>query len=64
MKNENSELISARIRELIETSKGKGAITLKEITEQFSDCEIEPEQARLLRGKKPYTSLRRTELYL
>ena len=44
MKNENSELISNRIRELIETGKGKNALTLKEITEQFSDCEMEPEQ--------------------
>ena len=44
MKNENSELIATRIRELIESGKSKGALTLKEITEQFSDCEIEPEQ--------------------
>ncbi|MBQ3667868.1 MAG: RNA polymerase sigma factor RpoD [Clostridia bacterium] len=44
MKNENTELISNRIRELIESGKAKGALTLKDITEQFSDCEIEPEQ--------------------
>ncbi|MBQ3763199.1 MAG: RNA polymerase sigma factor RpoD [Clostridia bacterium] len=44
MKTENTELISNRIRELIESGKAKGALTLKEITEQFSDCEIEPEQ--------------------
>ncbi len=44
MKNENAELISARIRELIELGKSKGALTFKEITEQFADCEIEPDQ--------------------
>ncbi|MBR4235226.1 MAG: RNA polymerase sigma factor RpoD [Clostridia bacterium] len=44
MKNENSELISNRIRDLIETGKSKGGLTLKEITEQFTDCEIEPDQ--------------------
>lgn len=44
MKTDNNEVISQRIRELIENGKGKGALTLKEITEQFSDCEIEPEQ--------------------
>ncbi len=44
MKNENAELINAKIRELIESGKAKGALTLKEITEQFSDVEIEPEQ--------------------
>ena len=42
MKTDNNEVISQRIRELIENGKGKGALTLKEITEQFSDCEIEP----------------------
>ena len=44
MKTDNNELISQRIRELIENGKAKGALTLKEITEQFADCEIEPEQ--------------------
>ncbi len=44
MKNENNELIQNRIRELIESGKSKGTLTLKEITEQFVDCEIEPEQ--------------------
>ncbi|MCR4622268.1 MAG: RNA polymerase sigma factor RpoD [Clostridiales bacterium] len=44
MKTENNELISQRIRELIENGQSKGALTLKEITEQFTDCEIEPEQ--------------------
>ena len=43
MKTDNNEVISQRIRELIENGKGKGALTLKEITEQFADCEIEPE---------------------
>ena len=44
LKNENNELIQNRIRELIESGKSKGTLTLKEITEQFVDCEIEPEQ--------------------
>ena len=44
MKNENAEMISNRIRELIETGKNKGALTYKEIIEQFSDCEMEPDQ--------------------
>ncbi len=43
MKNENAELISNRVRELIETGKTKGALTYKEIIEQFADCEMEPE---------------------
>lgn len=44
MKNQNTELISARIRDLIETGKSKGVLTMKEVTEQFSDCAIEPDQ--------------------
>ena len=44
MKNENAEMISNRVRELIEAGKQKGALTLKEIIEQFADCEMEPDQ--------------------
>ena len=44
MKNENTELIAARIRDLIETGKAKGGLTLKELTDTFSDCDIEPDQ--------------------
>ncbi len=44
MKNENAEMISNRVRELIETGKQKGALTIKEIIEQFADCEMEPDQ--------------------
>ena len=44
MKEANKELISARIRDIIEIGKSKGALTLKEITEQFADCEMEPDQ--------------------
>ena len=42
MKNENAEMISNRVRELIEAGKQKGALTIKEIIEQFADCEMEP----------------------
>ena len=44
MKNENAEMISNRVRELIEAGKQKGALTIKEIIEQFADCEMEPDQ--------------------
>ncbi len=44
MKNENAEMISNRVRELIESGKQKGALTIKEIIEQFADCEMEPDQ--------------------
>ena len=44
MKNENAEMISNRVRELIEAGKQKGALTIKEINEQFADCEMEPDQ--------------------
>ena len=44
MKNENAEMISNRVRELIEVGKQKGALTIKEIIEQFADCEMEPDQ--------------------
>ena len=44
MKNENAEMISNRVRELIEAGKQKGALTIKEISEQFADCEMEPDQ--------------------
>ncbi|MBQ4156691.1 MAG: RNA polymerase sigma factor region1.1 domain-containing protein, partial [Clostridia bacterium] len=30
MKNKNAELLSTRVRELIETGKSKGALTYKE----------------------------------
>ncbi|MBQ3080364.1 MAG: RNA polymerase sigma factor RpoD [Clostridia bacterium] len=43
MKNENIELVSNRIRELIESGKGKGALTYKEIVDQFTDCELSPD---------------------
>ena len=44
MKTETQELVSDRIKELIETGKSRGSLTLNEITEQFADCEIEPDQ--------------------
>ena len=44
MKNENSELITTRVKEVLELGKAKGNLTMKEIAEQFSDCELEPEQ--------------------
>ena len=44
MKNENAEMISNRVRELIEAGKQKGALTIKETIEQFADCEMEPDQ--------------------
>ena len=44
MKNENAEMISNRVRELIEAGQQKGALTIKEIIEQFADCEMEPDQ--------------------
>ena len=44
MKNENAEMISNRVRELIEAGKQKGALTIKEIIEQFADYEMEPDQ--------------------
>ena len=44
MKNKNAELISTRVRELIETGKSKGALTYKEIVDLFADCELDAEQ--------------------
>ena len=44
MKTENQELISNRIKELIENGKTRGSLTLAEITEQFADCDIEPDR--------------------
>ena len=44
MKNKNAELISTRVRELIEAGKSKGVLTYKEIVDIFSDYELEPEQ--------------------
>ena len=44
MKNKNAELITTRVRELIETGKSKGALTYKEIVDLFADCELDAEQ--------------------
>ena len=43
MKKENMELVANRIRELIEAGKSKGALTYKEIVEQFTDCDMSPD---------------------
>jgi len=44
LKDENSELISSRVRDIIESGKAKGVLTMEEVTEQFSDCGIDSEQ--------------------
>ena len=44
MKNKNAELITTRVRELVETGKSKGALTYKEIVDLFADCDLDPEQ--------------------
>ena len=44
MKNKNAELITTRVRELIETGKSKGALTYKEIVDLFADCDLDPDQ--------------------
>ena len=36
--NANQEAMLARVRELIETGKGKGVLTYKEIVEMLSQC--------------------------
>ena len=42
--NANQEAMMARVRELIETGKGKGVLTYKEIIETLGDIELSPEQ--------------------
>ena len=42
--NANAEVMSARVRELIETGKSKGVLTYKEIIEMLGDVELSPEQ--------------------
>ena len=42
--NANAEVMSARVRELIETGKSKGVLTYKEIIELLGDVELSPEQ--------------------
>ena len=42
--NANQEAMMARVRELIETGKGKGVLTYKEIIEMLGDVELSPEQ--------------------
>ncbi len=44
MKNKNAELITTRVRELVETGKSKGALTYKEIVDLFADCDLDPDQ--------------------
>ena len=50
--------------ESIVAGPGGETLALAGNGEELLLCEVEPEQARLLREKKPYTQLRRTELYL
>ena len=50
--------------ESIVAGPGGETLALAGNGEELLLCEVEPEQARLLREKKPYTSLRRPELYL
>ena len=38
--NANQEAMMARVRELIETGKGKGVLTYKEIIEMLGDVEL------------------------
>jgi RNA polymerase primary sigma factor len=40
----NKDLATGRIRELIETGKAKGALSIKEITDQLSDLEMDADQ--------------------
>ena len=42
--NTSAEVMSARVRELIETGKSKGVLTYKEIIELLGDVELSPEQ--------------------
>ena len=42
--NANAEVMSTRVRELIETGKAKGVLTYKEIVELLGDIELTPEQ--------------------
>ena len=42
--NVNTEVVAARLRELIETGKSKGILTYKEIVELLGDVELSPEQ--------------------
>ena len=41
---DNQEVVTARVRELIETGKIKGVLTYKEIVETLGDVELSPEQ--------------------
>ena len=40
----NKNVLTARLRELIEAGKSKGVLTYKEISEMFADCELTSEQ--------------------